>query len=71
MTGLCLVTRGFVCNHSGEIEGVSSGGVIREEYEKAKPTIKVTKFFLDSNFKSNKIKNIVIGINDLSIKLGD
>jgi len=76
MTGLSLVTRGFICDYrlqegGGPAPIVGGGGVIREEYEKPKPTIKVIKAFTENEVFLGQMKNVTIDISGVSIKLGD
>lgn len=76
MTGLSLVTKGFICKKqesSAPPPGI--GGVIRDEIiiEKPKPKIKLLKILVEQEQRihNNEMKNIIIEVKDVSIKLGD
>jgi len=80
MSGLCLVTKGFIC-HGRQDETIcppqfiGSGGVIREEIEKPRPTIRVINTILEHEEEVTKfdhrMKNVKIEISNVSIKLGE
>ena len=77
MTGLSLVTKGFICDYTYNGEApppiIGGGGVIREdiEVEKPKPTVEVLRALTENTIYADQMKNVTIGVTGVSIKLGD